>query len=901
MVGVVSAVGLVALLGATAAVTWHRGRRSGALRLALAALASLAAVVAGVRFPSTGAAFPDVALAAVFLVLASSTAPFATIGRTRGAPWAPVVAVGALLAALPAAGGPVVALAALLALVAAAGLFLAGGADRLLARAAASAGPAIGLMLATVTLLAVVEVPPERALALVLLAWAVPMADLVVTSLSRLRHRRPLTGGEGDRMADRLARTGLGTAGARWTVLGAAAATTALGVLASRGRVAPGPGPGLLAGLVVVLAVTVAALRAPAPSGPPPADIPRALRWGAVLVVVVVAAPAGLALATLWTARAPALAGEQAATQALSLARQGHLTQAADRFTAARADFAEADHRLDSPLATLGLGYPVLSSNLAAIRTLGTVGVSLADKGQQLSLASDRFRYGIRGGTVPVAQLAATAPQFRSALTTVDDAQAAMAGIRGPYLVTPVTHALDTLERQLAPARIDVVRASGIADNLPAMLGLDGTRRYFLAFQTDAEARATGGLIGLDGTLVADRGHLQLTGLEDTGSLNQGGAPVRVLHAPADYVARYGSFEPAYNWQMVNLSPDFPTVGAVIAGLYPQSGGTPVDGVLALDPQGLAAMLTVTGPVTVAGWPVPISSANVSAVTQHQSYITYAGADAARRAFLEQLVRTVFDRLSNLDLHDPVTLVDALAPAVRAGHLMAYATRAPEQAYLASVGMAGGVPPVVSDALQLTTQNAAANKIDWYLHRTVTDRVHLTPVTTAGGSSPAAAHVSARVTVSLDNTAPASGLPPEVIGPGGPGFVAGQNRTFLTLYTPLQFFGATLDGSPTGLSSLPELGRRADSTFVDVGAGQTATLSTNLSGTVHLLPGGWYGLDLPSQPLINPDHVHVVVTVAPGWKITGVRSATRVGPGRAEATLVTASQHTVWVQVAPTR
>jgi hypothetical protein len=593
-----------------------------------------------------------------------------------------------------------------------------------------------------------------------------------------------------------------------------------------------------------------------------------------------------------------------ATTQALDLARQGHLALAADRFTVAKARFAQAQHDLSAPLTSIGLGYPVLSSNLGAIRTLAEVGVLLAGRGKNLALASDQLRYGIRGGTVPVAQLAATVPQFASALATVDGAEASMAGIRGPYLLPQVTRAMSGLERQLGPARRDVVSAEGIAVNVPGLLGLDGPRRYFLAFQTDAEARATGGLIGLSGTLVADQGHLKLSGVQDSTLLNSGGnpVPVPVLHAPADYVARYGSFAPANDVRMVNLSPDFPTVGAVIANLYPQWKDTPVDGVVAVDPQGLAAMMQLTGPITVPGWPVPIDSANVSAITQNQSYVTYARSSQARQAFLEALIRAVFNRLSNLNLHNPVTLINDLAPAVRSGHLLAYSTRSSEEAYLASVGMAGGVPPVTSDALELTPQNAAANKIDYYLHRTVTDRVQLTPVGAPGsGSSPTAARVSARVTVSLDNTAPASGLPPLVIGPDAPGFVAGENRTFLTLYTPLQFSSATLDGAPTELSSLPELGRRADSTFVDIGAGQTSTLSTTLSGTVRLLAGGWYALDLPSQPLINPDHVNVTVTVAPGWTVTGVSGTgvTKVGTRQAVTHLVTGSRHTVWVRVAP--
>ncbi|HEY4948587.1 MAG TPA: DUF4012 domain-containing protein, partial [Acidimicrobiales bacterium] len=714
--------------------------------------------------------------------------------------------------------------------------------------------------------------------------------------LFRLRRRRPLVGGAGDHLVDRLARSRLGRRRAGWVVLGAAGLLVSLGVLAARGVLAAGPA--VLAGVVLAGVVVATAVRSPADpqDGVGVVGIPRAAWWVGVLAVVAVALPALPAIGALWTARGPALAGEQAADQALALARRGHLTQAADRFLVAKARFAQARGDLDGSLVSIGLRYPVLSANLAAIRTLADVGESLAGRGQDLAVASDRFRYGIRGGTVPVAQLAATAPQFASALATVDGAEAAMTTIRGPYLLPPVTRAVSGLQRQLVPARRDVVQAEGIAVNLPDLLGLDGPRRYFLAFQTDAEARATGGLIGLNGILVADQGHLQLSGLQDSALLNAGGNPVRVLHAPADYVARYASFDPADNWQMVNLSPDFPTVGAVIADLYPQSGGTPVDGVVAVDPEGLSAMMRLTGPITVAGWPVPIDSANVSAITQNQSYVTYAGADVARKDFLEQLIRAVFDRLSNLDLHDPVVLVDDLAPAVRGGHLLVYSTRSSDQAYLASVGITGAVPPVASDALELTTQNASANKIDYYLHRTVDDQVHLTPQPSSG--TPSAARVTSKVSVSLDNTAPASGLPPYVIGPGSPGFVAGENLTYLTLYTPLQFSGATLDGAPTGLASLPELGRNADSTFMDLLAGQSSTLSTTLSGTVPLLPGGWYELDLPSQPLINPDHVQVEVTVAPGWQVIGVRGATRIGADRAVTRLVTASHHSVWVQVA---
>ena len=48
------------------------------------------------------------------------------------------------------------------------------------------------------------------------------------------------------------------------------------------------------------------------------------------------------------------------------------------------------------------------------------------------------------------------------------------------------------------------------------------------------------------------------------------------------------------------MTPDFPWHRAsAVAELYPQSGGQQIDGVLSVDPAGLAAMMRYTGPIEV--------------------------------------------------------------------------------------------------------------------------------------------------------------------------------------------------------------------------------------------------------------------------------------------------------------
>ena len=114
---------------------------------------------------------------------------------------------------------------------------------------------------------------------------------------------------------------------------------------------------------------------------------------------------------------------------------------------------------------------------------------------------------------------------------------------------------------------------------LPGVLGGDGTRRYFVAFQTPAEQRAAGGIIGNYALIAFDDGAfaLQQRG-RDTDLNTWGDVAHRTLTGPAEYVRRYASFDPARTWQNVTMSPDFPSVARVIEGLAPQSGVGPVDG-----------------------------------------------------------------------------------------------------------------------------------------------------------------------------------------------------------------------------------------------------------------------------------------------------------------------------------
>jgi hypothetical protein len=160
--------------------------------------------------------------------------------------------------------------------------------------------------------------------------------------------------------------------------------------------------------------------------------------------------------------------------------------------------------------------------------------------------------------------------------------------------------------------------------------------------------------------------------------------------------------------------------------------------------------------------------------------------------------------------------------------------------------MDGGLPPLDGrDGLAVVTDNATANKIDTFLLRTVRYDAHVHDGV-----------VEATLTVSLHNTAPATGYPDYVLGSEFLDLPNGTNRTLLTVYSPLAYTAVTLDEVPGGMTTDSELGWNAYTMRLDLAPGQTRTIVLTLSG---LLTTDHYAFVLRPQPMAHDDAVSISV------------------------------------------
>lgn len=846
-------------------------------------LAAALAVAVGVRIHATGVEVIDIAITVVWIVGVTNAINLLD-NMDALAAGVSAVAAGAVFALAILGSQPVVATLAAAVVGACLGFLVYNRPP-----ASIFMGDAgslfLGFVLAILTINVTPTLFPPVSFLVPLLLLSIPVLDTTLVTVSRLRRGRPVSQGGRDHLSHRLTKRGMRRRAAVAVLIGCEALLGTMTVLAGR-RVVPVATAVVVAVVVLgtLLAVTVKARVYKEPV----VGFPRNLKRAVALVVLAMPVLGAPALIALLRANAPARAGADAANQALDAFQAGDSEASAALFRRASAQLATADRRLDGPLVSLGLIVPGLSSNLHASRTVVSVAEELAVAGIDLAEVAEINLAGSGGGEIPLDRLKTLTPALERAVVVVERSRYRVSEVQVNFLFPPLADAVHELRDRLDREANATAGASETARRLPAILGDQGIRRYFLAFQNNAELRGSGGFIGNWGEIVAEDGKLRLERFGRLEELNNSGTRPRVVTGDPAFLERWKDFDPAQTWQQINVSPDFPTSARLIAEVYPQSGGQPVDGVIAVDPLGLAALLELTGAVEVPGWPVPITAENVVDVTLRQAYEVFPQDD--RVSFLSDLTRRVAEAFTRADLGRPARVSAALGDAASNGHLVIWMTRPEEQSLIAGLGIDGAVGPIRGDSMLVVNQNLAANKIDSFLRRQLRYDVTIDPST-----SPAT--IRGRLELTLENGAPSSGLSSTVIGPYDEHFQPGENRTYVSVYTPFGGGRATLDGNPVELDNQADLGRRALSTTLSIPANSSRTLSLDVDGAVVLSEDGWYRLDLFHQTSVAPDEVEVSVSLPDGWRIAGVDGLDRQDDRRASTRIALDSPHTILVRI----
>lgn len=507
--------------------------------------------------------------------------------------------------------------------------------------------------------------------------------------------------------------------------------------------------------------------------------------------------------------------------------------------------------RLSSSLGwRVAAAVPVAGDTLDGISGLAEVADEVASgvvpRLMDAGSAFDAKRLRTAGDRVAVERLTRVRPALEEASADLDALYRQVREMRGLHMVPPVTRAVEELQAEVGAVR-EVTGDAAVASRLlPPILGADGPRRYLLAFQNNAEARGTGGLLGAYGILDARDGRLRLRQLGPNTELVDTAKDLPVALG-ADFRDRYGD-DPAL-WANANMSPHFPYAARIWLALWKRQTGQRLDGVVATDPVAMGYVLGVTGPARLADG-TRVTGGNAARLTMSEAYARFPepGQDTQRDAFLQQVARAAFDRLFS-GAGDPRQLVEAMSRAAEEGRLLAYSTHPAEQRLLAHTVVGGVLTDRPGPRLALAVNNGSGGKLDYYLDRTV----RYTRLACVGDRQ------RSTVAVTLRNAAPSTGLPSYVTlrvdrrATGRPSLV-GHDRVVASVFLPVgsKVIAGTRDGGPLRVDMGRERGRPVVGYTLDLAPGEASTVVLHLDEPAAAGPGR-----VDTQPLVRPAHVTV--------------------------------------------
>jgi hypothetical protein len=572
-------------------------------------------------------------------------------------------------------------------------------------------------------------------------------------------------------------------------------------------------------------------------------------------------------LATAWLVWTAGQAKAQLtqARAALPAVRAAVLTgdgKAAGQLEALRRHAVAADDLTHDPVWAIAGAVPWIGDPVATTSGLTRTVRTLAEQSlPDLARVADTVHPAqlLRGGgSLDVAGLAKAAPAVAQVATSLQGQRDAVSEL-APSWYGPVASARAELLDQLT-SLADVSRDGATAARLvPPMLGLNGTRRYFVAFQNPAEQRGTGGLLDAFAIVVADHGSIRV---ERTGSNMQlpaftGDVADAVPHLDQQYLEGGA----ATDWLEANASPNFPDTASVWEAMWTKATGQQLDGALALDPRALGAVLAATGPVSA---PVvgQVDSGRIEQLVLHDQYSMpgLQSSVASRKSLMLGVGTAVMDAVLHGNA-SPGKLLPGLQTAAEQGHIQLHSRVPAEQTQLEAARIAGAVDTGTRPFAQAVVENAAGNKLDSWLTSTLGYRV----------TRCTADHREVVLTVTLRNDAPTSGLPEYVtVRSDKPqnATAPSQNRTDLQILVTqgATLLEAHLDGAPMLFTSadgkLPDTipddaadvimvpqsvaGRPAYALELELVPGKPRTVTLRLSE-----PPTTLGPLLPLQPMVK--------------------------------------------------
>lgn len=274
-----------------------------------------------------------------------------------------------------------------------------------------------------------------------------------------------------------------------------------------------------------------------------------------------------------------------------------------------------------------------------------------------------------------------------------------------------------------------LTQAKPMVKQLPTLVGVNGSKKYLVLFQNDAELRPTGGFITAYAVFRIEKGKIHLETSDDIYKLDD---TLTRQVAPPDPISRYLNI---YGWRMrdANFSPDFSSSMKNFEDLYASSSAKQnIDGIMALDTHVLVSLMDILGPINAYG-----TDFTTKKVPQCDCpmviYELEKYADEPKnyeRGSRKDIIGVLLQILMQKTMAAPRQIYGPLFQAffkeAQEKHILFYLHNQDAQAGLEAINWAGRIKTYNGDYLHINDANLAGAKSNLYILPSVKQEVNIT-------------------------------------------------------------------------------------------------------------------------------------------------------------------------------
>ncbi|WEV42222.1 DUF4012 domain-containing protein [Bifidobacterium sp. ESL0682] len=260
---------------------------------------------------------------------------------------------------------------------------------------------------------------------------------------------------------------------------------------------------------------------------------------------------------------------------------------------------------------------------------------------------------------------------------------------------------------------------SNVFQVLPDFLGANQQRNYAITAMTTSEARSSGGLIGSVGVLTTDNGKITIGKFRPNAEYQAYGM-AKVSPSESAIFRQWGPMHQSLVMQDLASCPDTQRLAENVNSVWkrtPWGMKQPIDGVIAMDPVYLQAMIKLSGNVTLDDGRV-LTGDNTAQFLLNTIYKEYP--PSQQDSYFGQVAaKSTTSLFANMNVSKMMGLMSVSGQMAAGRHLSMYAFDSNIESEFASSGLTAHTPnDEAKPTIGVYSNEQNASKMDWYIHKT---------------------------------------------------------------------------------------------------------------------------------------------------------------------------------------